>query len=504
MHGFDEFFGNLYHLNAEEEPEHPDYPDPEHYPNFRERFGPRGVLHCKMTRTGKHTIKDTGPLTKKRMQTIDDEIVDGAIDFIERKHRAIRRSSLWVNTTHMHFRTYTKRRSVGQVGPLAVPLPRHDDRPRQARGQGARHARPARPRREHDRPVLDRQRRAHELLAGRRNDAVPIREEHELGGRLPGPEIIRWPGKIPAGVVSNEMVSHLDWLPTLLAAAGEPDIQQKLIDGHDAGDKKFKVHLDGYNLVPYLTGEADESPRNEFFYFSDDGDLVAFRYDNWKFVFMQQRMRGTLALWGEPFVATRIPYLYNLRTDPFEKRRCNFEHLLGLVPRPRLPRGARTGDRRRVPEHVRRLPAADGGSELLDRSGAGEAQGGDHERPLTQHREMVRIPGGEFTMGSDEHYPEEAPARRVAVDGFRMDATAVTNAEFGAFVEETGYLTVAERPLDPADFPGAPRENLVPGSLVFKRTAGPVDLRHLNQWWAWTPGASWKHPEGPDSSLGRS
>ena len=115
---------------------------------------------------------------------------------------------------------------------------------------------------------------------------------------------------------------------------------------------------------------------------------------------------------------------------------------------------------------------------------------------------MVRIQGGEFTMGSDEHYPEEAPGRRVAVDGFRMDSTAVTNAEFGAFVEETGYLTVAERPLDPADFPGAPRENLVPGSLVFKRTEGPVDLRHLNQWWAWTPGASWKHPEGPDSSPG--
>ena len=501
QHGFDEFFGNLYHLNAEEEPEHPDYPDPEHYPNFRERFGPRGVLHSKMTSTGKHTIKDTGPLTKKRMQTIDDEIVDGAIDFIERKHK---RSPffLWVNTTHMHFRTYTKRRSVGQSGRWQSPY--HDTMI------------------DHDKHVgrvldtLDRLGLAENTIVLYSTDngvhmnswpdagMTPFRSEKNTNweGAFRVPEIIRWPGKIPAGVVSNEMVSHLDWLPTLLAAAGEPDIRQKLMDGHDAGDKKFKVHLDGYNLVPYLTGEADESPRNEFFYFSDDGDLVAFRYDNWKFVFMQQRMRGTLALWGEPFVATRMPYLYNLRTDPFEKADVTsntywdwyLDRAFLVVPA--------QADRRRVPEHVRRLPAADGGSELLDRSGAGEAQGGDHERPLTQHREMVRIQGGEFTMGSDEHYPEEAPARRVAVDGFRMDSTAVTNAEFGAFVEETGYLTVAERPLDPADFPGAPRENLVPGSLVFKRTEGPVDLRHLNQWWAWTPGASWKHPEGPDSSPG--
>ncbi len=185
MHGFDEFFGNLYHLNAEEEPEHPDYPDPEQYPNFRERFGPRGVLHCKMTRTGKHTIKDTGPLTKKRMETIDDEIVDGAIDFIQRKHNGRTPFFAWINTTHMHFRTHTKRRSVGQAGRWQSPY--HDtmiDHDKHV-GKGARQARPARHRRGHDRGVLDRQRRAHELLAGRRNDPVPLREEHELGGRLP-------------------------------------------------------------------------------------------------------------------------------------------------------------------------------------------------------------------------------------------------------------------------------------------------------------------------------
>ena len=131
--------------------------------------------------------------------------------------------------------------------------------------------------------------------------------------------MIRWPGKIPAGAVSNGIVSHLDWLPTLLAAAGEPEIKEKLLGGHEAAGKTFDVHLDGYNLLPYLTGEMDESPRQEFFYFSDDGDLVALRYDNWKLVFMQQRVPGTLAVWAEPFVATRVPMLYNLRTDPFER-----------------------------------------------------------------------------------------------------------------------------------------------------------------------------------------
>ena len=384
QHGFDEFFGNLYHLNAEEEPEHPDYPDPEQYPNFRERFGPRGVLHSKMTRTGKHTIKDTGPLTKKRMQTIDDEIVDGAIDFIGRKHRARTPFFTWINTTHMHFRTHTKRRSLGQAGRWQSPY--HDTMI------------------DHDKHVgrvldtLDELGIAENTIVVYSTDngvhmnswpdagMTPFRSEKNTNweGAFRVPQMIRWPGRIPAGAVSNEIVSHLDWLPTFLAAAGEPDIKQKLLDGHEAGDKRFKVHLDGYNLLPYLTGETGESPRNEFFYFSDDGDLVAFRFDNWKFVFMQQRVRGTLALWGEPFVATRIPYLYNLRTDPFERADVDLQHLLGLVPRSRLPRGARTGRRRRVPEHVRRLPAADGGGQLHDRPGAGEARGGDHRRPLTR------------------------------------------------------------------------------------------------------------------------
>src|SRR5262245_28610270 len=318
-HGFDEFFGNLYHLNAEEEPEHPDYPDPKQYPQFRERFGPRGVLDCRMTSTGKHTIKDTGPLTKKRMETIDDEIVDRATDFIKRKRNRRTPFFVWINTTHMHFRTHPKRRSVGQAGRWQSPY--HDTML------------------DHDKHVgrvldtLDELGIAEDTIVVYSTDngvhmnswpdagMTPFRSEKNTNweGAFRVPQVIRWPGRIPAGVVSNEIVSHLDWLPTFLAAAGEPDIKDKLLEGHDAAGKTFKVHLDGYNLLPYLTGETSESPRNQFFYFSDDGDLVAFRFDNWKVVFMQQRMPGTLAIWGEPFVATRIPYLYNLRTDPYER-----------------------------------------------------------------------------------------------------------------------------------------------------------------------------------------
>ncbi len=318
-HGFDEFFGNLYHLNAEEEPEHPDYPDPAEYPNFRERYGPRGVLRCKVGRNGKQKIEDTGPLTKKRMETIDDEIVDGAIDFIQRASKGRKPFFAWVNTTHMHFRTHPKKRSLGQAGRWQSPY--HDTMV------------------DHDKHVgkvldaIDKLGLTEDTIFIYSTDngvhmntwpdagMTPFRSEKNTNweGAFRVPFVVRWPGKIPAGVVSNEIVSHLDWLPTLVAAAGDPEIKEKLKQGHTAGEREYKVHLDGYNLLPYLTGEAEQSPRKEFFYFSDDGDLVAFRYDNWKIVFMQQRATGTLALWGEPFVSTRIPWLYNLRTDPYER-----------------------------------------------------------------------------------------------------------------------------------------------------------------------------------------
>jgi arylsulfatase len=318
-HGFDEFFGNLYHLNAEEEPEHPDYPDPARYPRFRERFGPRGVLRCTVGPDGAQEIEDTGPLTKARMETIDDEIVDGAVDFIERRHAEGTPFFLWVNTTHMHLRTHPKPESVGRAGPWQSPY--HDTMI------------------DHDEHVgrvldtLDRLGIADDTIVIYSTDngphlnswpdaaMTPFRSEKNTNweGAFRVPAMIRWPGRIPAGTISNAIISHLDWLPTLVSAAGEPAIKEKLLEGYEAGEKRFRVHLDGYDQLPFLTGEADENPRKGFFYFSDDGDLVAMRYDNWKVVFMQQRAAGTLAVWGEPFVTTRIPLLFNLRTDPFER-----------------------------------------------------------------------------------------------------------------------------------------------------------------------------------------
>ena len=331
VHGFDEFFGNLYHLNAEEEPELPDYPDEQEFPEFRTRYGPRGVLHTWATdeddpsedprwgRVGRQRIEDTGPLTKKRMETCDDEFVAAAKDFISRQHAADMPFFCWVNTTHMHFRTHTKPESIGQAGPWQSPY--HDTMI------------------DHDRHIgelldlLDELGLAENTFVMYSTDngphmnswpdgaMTPFRSEKNTNweGAFRVPMVVRWPGQIAAGVVSNEIVQHHDWLPTFLAMAGEPDVVDKLLRGHEAAGKYFRVHLDGYNLVPYLTGEEPRSPRKGFIYFSDDGDLVALRFDNWKVVFMEQRAPGTLRVWAEPFVAMRIPKLYNLRTDPFER-----------------------------------------------------------------------------------------------------------------------------------------------------------------------------------------
>ncbi len=318
MHGFDEFYGNLYHLNAEEEPELRDYPPAKDFPNFHKNYGPRGVIHCWVNPDGTQKIEDTGPLTKKRMETIDDDIVDRASGFVKQQQKAGKPFFVWVNTTHMHFRTHEKPESVGQAG----------------RWQSEYHD-----------VMIDHDKNVGQLLAllddlGIANNTfvfystdngphenswpdagtTPFRNEKNSNweGAFRVPAMVRWPGHIKAGSVSNEIVSHMDWLPTFLALAGDPEVTEKLLKGYQVGKKNFKVHLDGYNLLPYLTGQTAEGPRKEFFYFSDDGDMLGLRYDNWKMVFAQQRVEGTLQIWFEPFVKTRVPYLYNLRTDPYE------------------------------------------------------------------------------------------------------------------------------------------------------------------------------------------
>ena len=319
MHGFDEFFGNLYHLNAEEEPEQRDYPSESDFPNFRQRFGPRGVIHSWANPDGTQRIEDTGPLTKKRMETCDEEFRDAAIDFISRQHAADKPFFVWFNSTHMHFRTHGKPESKGRAG----------------RWQSEYHDTML----DHDDVVGDLLDALDEMGLSENTIVVystdngphmntwpdagmtPFRSEKNSNweGAYRVPCLVRWPGRIAAGTVLNGIISHNDWFPTLLAAAGVTDIVDQLRAGGELEGKHFKVHLDGHNQLPYLTGEADQSPRQYFFYVSDDGDLTAMRFDNWKIVFLEQRATGTLNIWAEPYTHLRVPKFFNLRTDPYER-----------------------------------------------------------------------------------------------------------------------------------------------------------------------------------------
>jgi len=308
-HGFDEFFGNLYHLNAEEEPEDPDYPKS---PEFRKRFGPRGVIHS----FADGRIEDTGPLTRKRMETIDEEVTERALDFIDRAHKDGKPFFVWWNATAMHFRTHCAKKHEGKSGQgfYNDVMAAHDE------NVGKMLAR------------LDDLGIADDTIVMYSTDngphyntwpdagITPFRSEKNTNweGAWRVPAFVRWPGRFKPGTVLNGIVSHQDWLPTLLAAAGEPEIKEKLLEGHKAGDKTFKVHIDGFNMLPYLTGEAKESPRKSFFYISDDGQVLAIRYNDWKLVLMEQRARQ-LACWAEPFVSLRLPKMFNLRRDPFER-----------------------------------------------------------------------------------------------------------------------------------------------------------------------------------------
>jgi arylsulfatase A-like enzyme len=328
VHGFDEFYGNLYHLNAEEEPELPDYPTD---PAFRAKFGPRGVMDCKASATddptvdprfgkvGKQVCKDTGPLTKARMVTIDDDIANRAVDFIQRQNKAGKPAFVWVNFTHMHFRTHTKPESIGQSGRWQSPY--HDTMIDHDKNVGT------------VLKVLDDLGIADNTFVMYSTDngphmnswpdgaMTPFRNEKNSNweGAYRVPAMVRWPGHIKPGSVSNEIVAHLDWLPTLLAIAGDTQVKEELLKGYKVGDMTYKVHLDGDNLVPYLTGQVARSPRESFIYINDDQQLVALRYDNWKLVFMEQRTPGTMLIWSNPFTPLRIPKIFNLRTDPYER-----------------------------------------------------------------------------------------------------------------------------------------------------------------------------------------
>jgi arylsulfatase len=311
-HGFDEFFGNLYHLNAEEEPENEDYPDPEKYPDFAKNFGPRGVIHS--IAGGK--IEDTGPLNKKRMETIDDESIEGAKRFIRDAVEAGEPFFVWWNGTRMHMWTHVKEelRGISGQDEYSDGMIEHDMHVGQLLD------------------LLDELGIADNTIVQYGTDngphkntwpdaaSSPFRGEKNTNweGGWRTPSMIRWPGHIEAGSVSNEIISGLDWMPTYMAAVGDDQIKEKLLNGYTIGDKTFKVHLDGYNLLPHLTGKEKESPRHEIFYFSDDGDLTALRYDDWKLIFMEQRAKGTLLVWAEPFTPLRVPLIFNLRRDPYE------------------------------------------------------------------------------------------------------------------------------------------------------------------------------------------
>ena len=329
VHGFDEFFGNLYHLNAEEEPELPDYPK---VPGFKEKFGPRGVLHCLATekddtttdprwgRVGKQTIKDTGPLTKKRMETVDEEITARALDWMEKQVKADKPFFLWYNSTACHFRTHLAAKNRGKSGQddYSDRMVTHDEQIGQMLDK------------------LDQLGVADDTIVmystdnGPENDTwpdaanTPFRSQKDTNweGAWRVPCFLRWPGKIKAGTVLNGIISHQDMLPTFLAAAGEPDIRQKLLDGHKAGDKTFNVCIDGFNLIPYLTGKAKESPRENFLYASDDGGVMALRVGDYKLAFELQHAHQ-MNVWAEPFVKLRVPHVFNLRRDPFERADFN-------------------------------------------------------------------------------------------------------------------------------------------------------------------------------------
>jgi arylsulfatase A-like enzyme len=328
-HGFDEFYGNLYHLNAEEEPEYPDYPkDPE----FKKKFGPRGVIHSYAN--GK--IEDTGPLTKKRMETVDDEVTTAALGFMDKAHQDGKPFFVWWNSTRMHIFTHLKPESDGKtgLGVYADGMVEHDGHVGQLLDKlkelGI----------EDNTIVMYSTDNGAEAFTWPDGGTTMFRGEKNTNweGGYRVPTVIRWPGVIKPGTVINDIVAHEDMLPTLLAAAGDTKVKEDLLQGKMVGDTTFKVHLDGYDLLPALKGKAPW-PRHEFLYWTDDGSVAALRYDNLKITFLKQNAHG-LHVWLQPFEELRAPMVTNLRMDPFERAeyeamgydRWFIEHMWTIAP----------------------------------------------------------------------------------------------------------------------------------------------------------------------------
>jgi len=309
-HGFDEFFGNLYHLNAEQEPEHPDYPQDA---EFKKIFGPRGVIFS--TADGK--IEDTGPLTKKRMETVDEEVTVKALDFMDRANKAGKPFFVWWNSTRMHIWTHLKPDSEGRTGYgiYADGMVEHDAMVGQLLDKldelGIAD----------NTIVMYSTDNGAEFFSWPDGGTTMFRNEKatQWEGGFRVPTAIKWPGVIKPGTVVNEIAAHEDMLPTLLAAAGDTAVKEDLLSGRQVGDMNYKVHLDGYNLLPSFKGEADTKwPREEFLYWTDDGSVAALRYKDWKITFLRQNAHG-IDVWSQPFETLRAPMLANLRMDPFER-----------------------------------------------------------------------------------------------------------------------------------------------------------------------------------------
>jgi arylsulfatase A-like enzyme len=324
VHGFDEFLGNLYHLNAEEEPENPDYPE---NPEFKQRFGPRGVMHCFATDTddptedprfgkvGKQKCEDTGPMTRKRMETVDEEVTDAALQFMDKAHKDGKPFFVWWNSTRMHIFTHLKPASVSKTGLGIYPdgMVEHDGMVGQLLDKlkelGI----------EDNTIVMYSTDNGAEAFTWPDGGTTMFRGEKntQWEGGFRVPTVIRWPGVIKPGTVINDIGAHEDLIPTLLAAVGDATVKEDLLKGKKIGDMTYKVHLDGYNLIPAFKGEA-EWPRHEFIYWTDDGSVAALRYNQWKVTFLKQNAHG-LHVWMVPFEELRAPMLGNLRTDPFER-----------------------------------------------------------------------------------------------------------------------------------------------------------------------------------------